>query len=166
MENIQQLIQGLINKEVDNSSISNNLAGDVAKETGSSLIDGLKSAVSGGNMGDLTRIFSSEDSNALTSNPVVQNMISSLTSKLGSNVGIDSATAGNFASSILPKVISMISAKIKSGDLNIADILSSFTGGGAGSILDQDGDGKVNLNDAVSAVKKGGLGGMLGGLFK
>ena len=42
------------------------------------------------------------------------------------------------------------------------------TGGGdiLTSILDQDGDGQLGLGDAVSAMtKKGGLGGLLGGLF-
>lgn len=49
IDKLQQIIQQVTTQEVgNNSDIANNLAGNVAKETGSSLIDGLKSAVSGG----------------------------------------------------------------------------------------------------------------------
>jgi hypothetical protein len=64
----------------------------------------------------------------------------------------------------------------------LTDILGGLLGGGKGqeqsqpqqsgggniltSMLDQDGDGQLGLGDAVSAMtKKGGLGGLLGGLF-
>src|SRR5690606_5182983 len=166
MDKLQQIIQQLTTQEVgNNSNIANNLAGDVAKETGSSLIDGLKSAVSGGNLGDLTNMLGNTDKNELTSNPVVKNIISSLASKLCANVGLDSNTAGGFASSIIPQIISMISNKVQSGDFNINEIISSFTGG-TDSVLDQNGDGKVGIDDAISAVTKGKLGDALGGLFK
>ena len=52
MDQIQQIVNQLTEKEVvGNNNISNNLAGDVAKETGSSLMEGLQNAVSGGNRG-------------------------------------------------------------------------------------------------------------------
>ena len=60
----------------------------------------------------------------------------------------------------------------------LGDILGGLLGGGqsgatnAGggnvltSMLDQDGDGQIGIGDAISAAtKKGGLGGLLGGLF-
>ncbi|TYR35332.1 hypothetical protein FXV77_13120 [Sphingobacterium phlebotomi] len=167
IDKLQQIIQQVTTQEIDNNNdIANNLAGNVAKETGSSLIDGLKSAVSGGNLSDLTNMLSHTDTNALTSNPVVKNIISSLASKLGVNVGLDSSTASSFASAIIPQIISMIASKVKSGDFNISDIMNSFNGGGAGAVLDQNGDGKIGIDDAISAVTKGKLGDTLGGLFK
>jgi len=167
IDKLQQLIQQVTTQEVgNNSNIDNNLASNVANETGSSLIDGLKSAVSGGNIGDLTNMLGSSDKNALTANPVVKSIISSLTSKLGKNVGLDSGLAGSFASSIIPQIISMVSSKVQSGDFNISDIVSALTGGGAASALDQNGDGKVGIDDAISAVTKGKLGDTLGGFFK
>ncbi|MBD1421703.1 hypothetical protein [Sphingobacterium chuzhouense] len=167
IDKLQQIIQQTTTQEVDtNSDIANNLTGNVAKETGSSLIDGLKSAVSGGNLSDLSDMLGNTDKNALTSNPIVKTIISSLTSKLGTNVGLDNNTAGGFANSIIPQIISMISSKVQSGDFNISDIISSLAGGGTGSVLDQNGDGKVGFDDAISAVKKGKLGDALGGLFK
>ncbi len=166
MDQIQQIINQLTEKEVaGNNNISNNLAGNVAKETGNTLMEGLQNAVSGGNMGDLMNMLSGDNANGLTSSPMVQNMINSLSSKLGSNVGLDAGTSSNFASSIIPQIISMITGKAKSGDFNITDILSSFTGGDAAKMFDQNGDGKLGIDDAISAVKKGNLGDLLGGFF-
>ncbi|SFN07330.1 hypothetical protein SAMN05421741_10112 [Paenimyroides ummariense] len=167
MDQIQQIVYQLTEKEVvGNNNISNNLAGDVAKETGNSLMEGLQNAVSGGNMGELMNMFGGSDANSLTSNPIVKNIIESLTSKLGANVGLDAGISGSFASSIIPQILSMVMGKAKSGDFNITDILGSLTGGNATSILDQNGDGKLGIDDALSAVKNGNLGDLLGGFFK
>ena len=168
IDQIQQIVNQLTEKEVGgNANISNDLAGNVAKETGNSLMEGLQNAVSGGNMDGLMNMFGSTDVNSLTSNPIVKNIIELLTSKLSSNVGLDAGTSGGFASSIIPQILSMVLGKAKSGDFNIGDILGSLTGGGnGGSMLDQNGDGKVGIDDAISAVTKGGLGDILGGFFK
>jgi len=167
IDQIQQIVNQLTEKEVGgNTNISNDLAGSVAKETGNSLMEGLQNAVSGGNMGELMNMFSGTDSNSLTSNPIVKNIIESLTSKLGNNVGLDAGTAGGFASGIIPQILSMVLGKAKSGDFNITDILGSLGGGNATSMLDQNGDGKLGIDDAISAVTKGGLGDILGGFFK
>ena len=63
-------------------------------------------------------------------------------------------------------------------EFNMSDLVSAISGGQGGGLmdavskyggqfgLDQDGDGKVGMSDAVAAVsKKGGLGGLLGKLF-
>lgn len=163
IDQIQQMVQQLTEKEVgSNEKISNNLAGSVAQETGASVMEGLKSAVSGGNMGDLMNMFNGTDANSLTSNPVVKNIIDSLTSKLGTNVGLDAGTSSNFAGSVIPQILSMVLGKAKSGDINIGELL----GGGAASALDQNGDGKLGIDDAISAVTNGKLGDVLGGFFK
>ena len=167
IDQIQQIVNQLTEKEVGgNASISNELAGNVAKETGNSLMEGLQSAVSGGNMGELMNMFSGADANSLTSNPIVKNIIESLTSKLGNNIGLDAGTAGGFASGIIPQILSMVLGKAKSGEFNISDILGSLTGGNGASMLDQNGDGKVGIDDAISAITKGGLGDILGGFLK
>ena len=163
IDQIQQMVQQLTEKEVgSNEKISNNLAGSVAQETGASVMEGLQSAISGGNMGDLMSMFNGNDANSLTSNPVVKSIIDSLTSKLGSNVGLDASTSSNFAGSVIPQILSMILGKAKSGDINIGELL----GGGAASALDQNGDGKLGIDDAISAVTNGKLGDVLGGFFK
>ena len=164
IEQIQQLVQQLTEKEVgSNEKISNNLAGTVAQETGASVMEGLQSAISGGNMGELMSMFSGgNDANSLTSNAVVKSIIDSLTSKLGNNVGLDASTSSNFAGSVIPQILSMILGKAKSGDINFSELLGS----GAVSALDQNGDGKLGIDDAISAVTSGKLGNILGGFFK
>lgn len=171
LDQIKKIVEQLTTTEVaNNASIDSNLASNVAEETGNSLIDGLKSAVSGGNMSDIMGMMSNTDVNTLTSNPVVKNIIESLSSNLGSKFGLDSGTSSNFASSIIPQILSAVLGGVKNGNFNVTDILGSLTGGGSsasgGSILDQNGDGKVGIDDAIAAVKKGGLGDILGGFFK
>jgi len=163
MDQIQEMVQQLTEKEVNsNGNISANLAGSVAQETGNSLMEGLQNAVSGGNLEGLMNMFSGNDANSLTSNPIVKNIVESLTSKLGSNVGLDAGTSSNFASSIIPQLLSMVMGKAKNGEINLTDLL----GKGALSALDQNGDGKIGIDDAISALTSGKLGDVLGGFFK
>lgn len=163
MDQIQKIVQQLTEKEVNsNEGISTNLAGSVVQETGNSLIEGLQNAVSGGNLDGIMSMFSGNDANSLTSNPIVKNIIDSLTSKLGTNVGLDAGTSSNFASSIIPQILSLLMGKAKSGEINITDLLSN----GALSSFDQNGDGKLGIDDAISAVTNGKLGDVLGSFFK
>lgn len=164
---LQELITQFTQKEVaTNNNVNNNLAGDVAAETGNSIMDGLKSAVSNGNITELLSLASNHtDVNALTSNPVVQNIIQSLTSRLSSNLNIESATSSGLAGSIVPQILSAVLNRAKEGKFNLTDLLSSLNGG-SGNILDQNGDGKVDFKDAVSAFQNGTFKDLLGGFFK
>ena len=176
IDQLQQIIQQITEKEVSgNANVKNELAGNVAQETGSSLMEGLKSAISNGNMTEIMGMMNNTDVNSLTSNPVVKNIIEMLTSKLTKNVGIDASASSGLAGSIIPQLLSMVLGG--KGNFNITDLIGSLTGGssaGGGSILDslgkmgldQNGDGKVGIDDAISAVTKGGLGDLLGGFFK
>lgn len=91
--------------------------------------------------------------------------------------------ASGVAGSLIPKILGSLIGKAK--DLNdssieISDIISAISGSGdnAGIMdaitkyggqfgLDQNGDEKVDISDAMDAVTKkgGGIGGMLGSLF-
>ncbi|MBQ0117034.1 MAG: hypothetical protein KBS98_03835 [Flavobacterium sp.] len=179
MEQLKGLIEQLTAQEVTKSdAIDNNLASNVAKETGTTLVSGSQNALSSGNVSDIMGMLTSGGTAAsLASNPVVKNIIESLTNNLGNNVGIDKSAASGFAGGAIPKILEMVLGSAKSGSngFNITDLVSSL--GGSGSILnnlkdfglDQNGDGKVDIQDAISAItgsgKKGGLGGLLGGLF-
>lgn len=168
IDQIKGIVTQFATKEVaNNANIDSSLASSVAEETGNSLINGLKSEVSGGNMSALMGMMDNVDVNSLASNPVVKSIITSLSANLGAKFGFDASTSSNFASSVIPQILSTVLSSVKKGDLNIMTILSSFTAGsGAASLLDQNGDGKVGIDDAIAAVTKGGLGDMLGGFFK
>ncbi|ADY50946.1 hypothetical protein Pedsa_0364 [Pseudopedobacter saltans DSM 12145] len=175
VEKVKELIEQIAQQKVENTSgISNNLSSDVAKETGNSIVSGFKDALSNGQVNDIMGLMNINAS-AISSNPVVQNIVNSLTGKLSSNFGIDTQAAVNFSQSVIPQILSTIFSKAKDGNggFNIADIISSLSGGQGGGILDslkgldQNGDGQVNIQDAISALGgKGGLGNILGGFFK
>lgn len=175
IDKIKELINQIAQQQVQNTEgISNNLGSDVARETGTSIISGFKDAISNGQINDIAGLA---NVNSITSNPVVQNIVQSLSAKLGSNFGIDTQTAANFSQSVIPQILGSIFSKAKEGNsgFNISDIISSLSDGqGSGLLdslkglgLDQNGDGQVNFQDAISALgKKGGLGDILGGFFK
>ena len=108
--------------------------------------------------------------------------------KLGAvETGISEKTG--VSNSIISKILPMLAPIIMgylgkqtknkgvSDGAGLGGILGSLLGGSAdgsslggsllNSVLDQNNDGKVDVNDAISAVtkKKGGLGGLLGSLF-
>src|SRR5690606_22001199 len=112
VEQFKKIIEQIAEKEVSvNANVNNDLASNVAQETGNSLIEGLKSAVSGGNMSEIMGLVNATDVNSLISNPVVKNIIDMLSSKLTNNVGIESSTSSGLASSIIPQLISMVDRK-------------------------------------------------------
>lgn len=115
----------------------------------------------------------------------VQNQVSQ-------NTGISSDKIAMIMKIAAPILMAYLAKKAQSSGLDangqtpsgggLSDILGGLLGGGQSqaqaqpqqsgsgdiltSMLDQDGDGQLGLGDAVSAMtKKGGLGGLLGGLF-
>jgi hypothetical protein len=96
---------------------------------------------------------------------------------LSSKTGVDSGIISKILPMLAPIVMGYLGKQTKSnGVSNGADLsgmLGSLLGGAGGdsiltSVLDQNGDGKLDVSDAMSALsgkKNGGLGGLLGGLF-
>lgn len=171
LDKIQEIVRQVATKEVNQiNEVSNDLIQDVSKETSSSVIDGFKSAIGSGNIGAITNLLKGEETGS--SNDVVSSMIGSLTSGLTNKLGIDSNTSSGLAQSIIPQIMGMLFGGKNGGGVNIQEFLSSF--GEDGLImdklkdfgLDQNGDGKLGIDDAISAVKDGKLGDMLGGFFK
>ncbi len=164
IDQLKDVVTQFTQKEVEgNAGIDNQLAGSVAQETGSSILEGLQSAISGGNISDVMSLAGNGDVNSLSSNPVVKNIIENLTSNLTRKIGLDGATSSGFAGSIIPQILSSVLGN-KSGGFNITDILGSLTGGNG--TLDQNKDGKIGFDDAVAAVKNGNIGDILGDMFK
>src|SRR5690606_2498799 len=166
IEQLKKIIEQVTEQAVSgNANVSNELAANIANETRNSLMEGLKSAVSNGNMSEIMGMINAADLNSLTSNPIVKSIIQNLTSKLVNNIGMDASTSSGLAGSIIPQLLNMVLGG--KSNINITDIIGSLAGGNnsGGSILDnlgkmgldQNGDGKVGIDDAISAVTKGGL---------
>lgn len=115
-----------------------------------------------------------------------------LQNQVSQNTGVSSDKIAMIMKIAAPILMAYLAKKAVSGGLGsnnqassgggLSDILGGLLGGGQSnqaqtqpssggsdiltSMLDQDGDGQLGLGDAVSAMtKKGGLGGLLGGLF-
>ena len=92
---------------------------------------------------------------------------------LSSKTGVDSSIISKILPMLAPIIMGYLAKQTKKDSVStgsgLNDILGGLMGGNGGgltSMLDQNGDGKLDVSDAMSAVnKKGGLGGLLGKLF-
>lgn len=179
---LSQLVQEFgADAVVKNEAIPNEQNEAVLKETSNSIFSSLQKIASQADLSQIAGILQGKDIDK--NNPVIHEITTQVSSSLTEKLGINSATATNTATAMIPKILGSLIAKAndpKDNSLNISDILSSLTGGdspeNAGIMeaistygihfgLDQNADGKVDLDDAVELTKKGGLGGMLGKLF-
>ncbi len=167
---------------VNNTAVPNEQNEAVMNEASSSIIDGLKNMVAQGNISDLAGLFQGNNAGD-ASNPVVQKLTEQLTGSLGEKFGLSEETSSGVAGSLIPKVLGSLIGNAKDPNqkgFEVSDIINAISGGNGNSGLmdavskyggqfglDQDGDGKVGMSDAVAAVTKnsGGLGGLLGKLF-
>ncbi|MEZ4853834.1 hypothetical protein [Flavobacterium sp.] len=171
---------------VNNPSVPNEKNDAVAKETGESLISSLQSMVAEGKLGDLAGLLGGKSEISMD-NPTVKELTNKVTNSLSQKTGISNEAAQGISADMIPNILGGLLGKANDksdSSFNIQDIIKSITGGDANASgglmdmvtkyggqfgLDQNGDGKVDMNDAIAAVsgggKKGGLGGLLGNLF-
>lgn len=162
LESVQQLAGQVVeqNPDVDNAHKEG-----IASEAISSIKDGIQGAVADGNIGNLLGFFSNSNETA-ESNPVVQNIsgnfINNITQKFGLGAGEGSLAL------LIPMIFNLVKSQLGGAATTNTNTGANNTqeGGGLGSILgsfsgilDQNGDGKVDLGDA------GGLLSSLGKLF-
>ncbi|MCC9019312.1 hypothetical protein [Flavobacterium lipolyticum] len=181
-EQLTQLVQQYGGDAVvNNAAVPNEHNEAVIQETSSSIFSGLQKIASEGGAEQLAGLFNGT-SKLDSSNPVVQQITQQLSGSLGEKFGLSSADSAGVASGMIPQVLNSLVNKAKDpndSSFNISDIISSISGnsGQASGImdtinkygmqfgLDQNNDGKVDVADAVSLTKSGGLGGLLGKLF-
>lgn len=167
---------------VNNAAVPNEKNEAVIGEASNSVISGLQKIASEGGIEQLAGLFQGNNA-ADQSNPVVQKLTQELSGNLAEKFGINASDASGVASKLIPQILGALVGKAKDpndSSFEISDIIGAISGGGdnAGIMeaiskyggqfgLDQNGDGKVDLSDAMDAVNKkgGGIGGMLGGLF-
>lgn len=181
LEQLTQLVQQYGNDAVvKNNAIPNEQNDAVMGEACNSILSGLQKIASEGGVEQLAGLFqgnAAQDS----SNPVVQQLTQQLSGSLGEKFGIESSTASGVAGSLIPQILGSLVGKAKdpNDSFQISDLVNAISGGGNGNLmeavskyggqfgLDQNADGKVDMEDAMAAVtkKSGGLGGFLGKLF-
>ena len=128
-----------------------------------SILDNLGGFLKGGDFSDGNKILG----HVLGGNQ--DQMVQGLSSK----TGVDSSIISKILPMLAPIIMGYLAKQTKKDGVStgsgLNDILGGLMGGNGGgltSMLDQNGDGKLDVSDAMSAVnKKGGLGGLLGKLF-
>ena len=138
-----------------------------SKKHDGSLLDNIGGFFNGGDFTDGSKILG----HVLGGNQ--DTMIQGLSSKSG----VDSRMIAKILPMLAPIVMSYLGKQAKSKGISnsggLGDLLGGLMDGAGGnsiltSVLDQNGDGKLDVSDAMSALsgkKKGGLAGLLGGLF-
>ncbi|MBU0940583.1 MAG: hypothetical protein K2Y30_04390 [Flavobacteriaceae bacterium] len=181
-EQLTQLAQQFgVDTVINNPAVPNEKNEAVIGEASNSVIGGLQKIVAEGGVDQLAGLFQGNNA-ADVSNPVVQKLTQELTGNLGEKFGFSASDATGIASKLIPQILASLVGKAKDpndSSFEISDIISAISGGNNAGVmdaitkyggqfgLDQNGDGKVDMSDAMDAVTKkgGGLGGMLGGLF-
>ncbi len=128
---------------------------------GSSIFDGIKSVLAGGDVTTVMHFLKGGETN-LISNPVVKEVTTHFINRFSAAFGMNTQQASGLASSFLPGVMNQLITKVndpadksfdmqemfdnitdgKTSKLNIASIFSKVKTG-----LDKDGDGDVDLQD-------------------
>ncbi|WP_418262726.1 hypothetical protein [Flavobacterium faecale] len=182
LDHVTQLVQQFgADAIVKNDSIPNEQNEAVIKETSSSVVDSLQKIANKGDLAQILGLLQGKDLDI--NNPTVKEIISQVSNSLTQKLGISSTAASGAATSMIPKILNSLIGKAndpKDHSLSISDIVNSLTGDGsaeqAGIMeaidtygvhfgLDQNADGKVDLEDAVELSKKGGIAGIFGKLF-
>nr|WP_315251458.1 DUF937 domain-containing protein [uncultured Flavobacterium sp.] len=181
-EQLTQLVQQFGQDDVvKNNAIPNEQNEAVMEEAGNSIFSSLQKMASEGGVEKLAGLLQGNNAQD-SSNPAVQQITKQLSGSLGEKFGLDSGTASGVAGSLIPKILGGLVNKTNdpNDSFQISDLIGAISGGsgqasgimdaiskyGTQFGLDQNADGKLDMNDAIAATKSsGGIGGILGKLF-
>lgn len=154
---------------VKNPAIPNEKNQDAMQTIMSSVTNGLKNQVVGGQggLGALTSLLGGQtglSAGSLMSNPIVANIAQQAITSLMQKFGLDKTAAAGIVSQVLPNVMNSLITKTNDPNdtsFNLNDITGAFA------------DGQFDMNDVKNIAGKfmsengggSGVGGMLGGLF-
>ncbi len=173
LDQLLQLVQGSAQEDiVDNPEVPNNHNQEAIGLTTSAVAGGLQSALASGGFKQVLDMFSGQS--GLTNNPITNNISNDLVKSLSDKLGINSQAASGIAASLIPKVLGSLINKTQDpnnnsftldglvkglsggdagggsalGGLNLQGMLQKAMSGG----LDKDGDGDVDLQDVIGMV--------------
>ncbi|MFY7826703.1 MAG: DUF937 domain-containing protein [Flectobacillus sp.] len=151
---------------VNNPAIPNEKNNDAMQTILGAITGGLQQQAQGGGLASVMGLLGGQAGTSggnLMSNPIVANITQQAVSGLMQKFGLENSAAAGIVSQVLPGVIGSVISKTNDpndNSLNLSDFTSAFN------------DGKFDMNDVSNIAGKllggnsGGLGGMLGGLFK
>jgi len=144
---------------IKNDAIPNQFNKDAIQDVAAQIYNGLQGQAKQGNIQELASMFKS---GTVSNNPMIDQIISTITGSLASKFNVSPQTASNIANSIIPMVMNQFVKKTNDPndrDFDLQDILKNLTGSGnVGDLLSQF-TGNSNKQDA-------GIPNVLGNLFK
>jgi len=181
-EQLSQIVKQFGNEAVvKNNAIPNEQNEAILSETSNSLFSNLQKIATQGDLSQLAELLKGDNINL--ENPTVKEITTTITHSLSEKFGLSASDAFGATSNMIPQVLSSLIKKAndpKDGSFNLSDIISSLTGGdtaqnsgimeaistyGVHFGLDENADGKVDLDDMAAFSKKGGISGMFQKLF-
>jgi hypothetical protein len=171
-ENLLELVKSNAGDAViNNNAVPNEHNDAVINHASGSIVESLKGQLSGGNFAEVLSTLGGKT--GLTNNPVVGNIISSVSGSLMSKFGLSSDAANSVTAGLVPKVMNQLVTKTNDPNdtsFDLGGIFNSLTGGKTQGIdLNSMLSGGGNLQDLASKITGGGnlgaVGGMLGNLF-
>lgn len=153
----------------NNQEVPDDKKEQIAEAAGSSIQEGLQSALQNGNISDLLGMFSGNGD--ITGNPVTNEVNNSFQHQLTDKLGLSASQAGGLAASLIPMILGKLVNRTNDpndNSFNIQDIFNQFSGGKTSGMdiggllnkfkggLDTDGDADVDLNDLKNMFSGGG----------
>lgn len=126
---------------INNPVIPNEHNDAAIQTTGNSIMNSLGNQAQGGNMSQLLEMFQS--GNTQQTNPVVSNVTKNVAGDLAQKFNLNSSQASGIAEQLIPVVMNQLVKK--TNDPN---------------------DKSIDMNGVMNSLTSGGIGNMLGGLFK
>ena len=163
LDEIVNLIKNATGEAVQaNQDVPNEKAGAIAEEASHSILGDLENGLKGGGVSDILGMLSGKKTD-VAGNATTQQMSGNLTSKLTEKLGLSPSAASSLGASIIPSVLSKLTGKINDpndSSLDLQGIVNQLTGGKTAgidlkSMLDKNGDGEINLGDAMSLFTGG-----------
>ena len=152
LENIVSLVKQYAGDAIiNNPAIPNERNDEAVADASNSIISGLKNAVAGGNISELTNMFNNGE-NAAANSGVAQNIQGGFVENLMQKFGLDQGKASQIAGTLIPVVLKKFVHKTNDPNDNSFDltsILGSLTGGGA-SIQDGLAQGRCAVRNGLS----------------
>ena len=186
LDQLTQLVQQFGEQAiVKNQQVPDELNDAVKKEAGNGILEALSGIANSGQANILTDFL--KGNGTQKDHPLLNIVQQQVGAKLGSQFSMDNQTVEGITKDLIPNVLGQLVGNAKNPNVKgfeLQDLVGMITKGDSKtqgsilsqlgtSLLDQNGDGKLDLNDAMSALsdsgkeksKSGGLGALLGKFF-
>ena len=158
LDEIVNLIKKATGEAVQaNQDVPNEKTDAIAEEASHSILGDLENGLKGGGLSDILGMLSGKQTD-VTGNATSQQMSGNFASKLTEKLGLSPAAASSLGASIIPSVLSKLTGKVNDpndSSLDLQGVVNQLTGGKTAgvdikSMLDKNGDGQINLEDAMA----------------